>query len=455
LPFRELESVLRKALDRVYNDYRPSASLTNIRGLQVQVTGYAAQPGRYNVSALSTAFDVLVLAGGPAATGSYRRILLRRAGEPDRSLDLYTAILNGQTAAFPTLRDGDVLQVEPVGRQVAVGGASRDALIVETSGTESLAEVLKLAGGTGTTADQSRIGLTRRQAQARGRVIEILAVEWPTTLAQDGDVIEVFSALKAQTSIGQQSIAVTISGEVSKPGTYVLAPRAPISALLTAAGGLTPQAYVFGADLRRRSVVQTQQANLDRALRDFEQSIEVQAATSLALDAGDAAESRRRSESSRRLLDKLREVRPTGRMVLFGGDVTATRLPDLPLEDGDTLYVPPPPAIIGVFGAVYSEGVYLHTPGRHLGDFLAQAGGPRDVADRSEIFVLRADGTVRSARQFSWWGKGLGGVAAMPGDTLFVPVDTERGQGWKIAKDFALIMSQIGLGAAAIKVLGD
>jgi len=455
LPFRDLEPTLRRALDRVYRDYQLSASLANIRGLQVQVTGYAAQPGRYTVSALSSAFEVLVLAGGPSAAGSYRRILLRRQGQADQVLDLYAAMLRGDTSGFPVLRDDDVLQIEPVGPQVAMGGAIRAPLLIEIASGETIAEVLRWAGGADPTADATRIGLTRRTAHGRGSLAELRAAQFSETVVLDGDVIEVFSALKSETGIGQKPIAVTISGEVRKPGTYVLPPQASLGTLLKMAGGLSETAYVFGADLRRRSAVRAQQANLDRALQDFELSIERQAATSLALSAEDVAENQRRSESGRKLLEKLKAAKPTGRMVLFAGDAQANQLPELSLEDGDTLLIPPRPSIVGVFGAVYSEGVYLYSAGRELGDYLQQAGGARSYADRSEIFVLRADGTVRSARQFSWWTSGLDGLSAMPGDTLFVPVDTDRGQGWKIAKDFAQIMSQIGLGAAAIKVLGE
>jgi protein involved in polysaccharide export with SLBB domain len=131
-------------------------------------------------------------------------------------------------------------------------------------------------------------------------------------------------------------------------------------------------------------------------------------------------------------------------------------LPDLALEDGDRLYVPPRPTTVGVFGSVVNGGSYLFAQGRSIGDYLRLAGGATQGADQSGIFVIRANGTAVSAQQRSGWF-GLGGnldqLPAEPGDTIFLPEEMDRTTFIQGAKDWTQILYQFGLGVAALKTL--
>ena len=132
----------------------------------------------------------------------------------------------------------------------------------------------------------------------------------------------------------------------------------------------------------------------------------------------------------------------------------SSELPNLVLEDGDRLYVPPKPSSVGVFGSVFNAGSYLFTSGRTLDDYLRLAGGPTKGADEASVFVIRANGTVESARQSgSWLNRGgrLGGTQATPGDTVFVPEEMEKTTALQTAKDWTLLLYQLGVGAAGIK----
>jgi protein involved in polysaccharide export with SLBB domain len=88
-------------------------------------------------------------------------------------------------------------------------------------------------------------------------------------------------------------------------------------------------------------------------------------------------------------------LKPTGRIVLeVPTNGRAADLPDIPLEDGDRLYVPSPPSMVSVFGAVFTESSFLYRPEKRVTDYLTQAGGTTKRADTSQLFVLRADGSV-------------------------------------------------------------
>jgi hypothetical protein len=227
--------------------------------------------------------------------------------------------------------------------------------------------------------------------------------------------------------------------------------------VLTLAGGLTANAYVFGTEFSRESVRQSQQINYDRALRDMETDFAKSAGTQRVLDAQEAAAQNAQIAATSRLFEKLKTVKPTGRIV-FQIAPDAMALPDLPLEDGDRVYIPPLPSTVGVFGSVFSGGSFLMSAGRSIGDFLGLAGGPTRGADPSSIFVIRANGSVVSQPQrsgFLGFGGKLGELTAQAGDTVFVPEEMNKTTWIQNLKEWTQIFYQFGLGAAAIRTIAN
>src|SRR5262249_27039346 len=146
-------------------------------------------------------------------------------------------------------------------------------------------------------------------------------------------------------------------------------------------------------------------------------------ASNRAPSAEEAAALRTALENQRRLLDVLRQTGASGRVVLSlkPTDNSIASLPDIPLEDGDTLIVPYAPSTVQVIGTVYNQGAFIQTQGRRLKDYLRQSGGPTKDADESQIFVIRADGSVLSNRGNSAFSGGISDLRMMPGDTIVVP----------------------------------
>jgi protein involved in polysaccharide export with SLBB domain len=110
---------------------------------------------------------------------------------------------------------------------------------------------------------------------------------------------------------------------------------------------------------------------------------------------------------------------------------------------------------VSVFGTVFNETSFVYEPGNSIGDYLTLAGGPRKQADRSSIYVLRANGSVVSARQTGFFSASINRQKVMPGDAIVVPEDFERTTWMRDLKDWTAIFYQFGLGAAALKVLKD
>jgi protein involved in polysaccharide export with SLBB domain len=243
---------------------------------------------------------------------------------------------------------------------------------------------------------------------------------------------------------------------VAHPGDYILPPGTRMADALRAAGGLTASAYPFGTEFTRETVRRQQELNYERALRDLETDMTKNQAGQRVTSTEELATQNATATANERLLQRLRQVRPTGRVVLqLPPDAAA--LPNLALEDGDTIKVPNRGSSVGIFGSVFNTGSFLYEPGHTTSQYLSQAGGPTRGADKDSIFMIRANGSVISARQgSSFWhsGNDFSDAVVQAGDTLFVPEQVSKATFVQDAKDWTQILYQFGLGLAGIKTLG-
>jgi polysaccharide export outer membrane protein len=276
-------------------------------------------------------------------------------------------------------------------------------------------------------------------------------------LLQPGDVVTIFSKEDIPVSVELQTRYVRLEGEFRSGGIFEIKPGETLRQLVSRVGGLTPNAYLFGAEFTRESTRLQQQKALDEALSRLERDLQrfANARSQNVINQEDAAALKQQSEAQQALVSRLRSLRPSGRVVLSMAEGAVTKdLPDLPLEDGDRFFVPSTPSMVTVFGSVFNENAYIYKPERRVADYLAQAGGPTRDADRGSIYVLRADGSVVSSRQSGFLSMGnLDGVKLMPGDSIVVPEELDKTSFTRTLKDFAQVFYQFGLGAAAIKVL--
>lgn len=451
--YADLATTVERRVATMFKNFQANVSLGQLRSVRVFVSGFVIRPGTYTVGALSTVVGSVMQAGGPSAAGSFRRIELKRGGKLVAQFDLYDLLLRGDRSADRLVQAGDVIHVGPVGAQVALLGSFNRPVIAELTGEESVADVLEMAGGFTALADRSRLIIERLSERSGRRVSELLLPSDPTQRFSHGDVIRALNATDVATSVRRQNVRVRVDGEVARPGEYVLPPDSSLQDALAVAGGLAPTAFLYGSQFMRASVRKTQQENYARALRDMEIDVARASASQRILTAEDSQRTEAQTMTASRLIDRLRRLEPTGRVVLQLA-TDARELPKLMLEDGDSLYVPPRPTSVGVFGSVFNAGSYLYGEGRELGDYLRLAGGPTKGADEASAFVVRANGQVLSAKQHEtgWFrsGNSLALVKAEPGDTIFVPEEVDKSTLRQTTKDWTQILYQFGLGIAGI-----
>ena len=275
---------------------------------------------------------------------------------------------------------------------------------------------------------------------------------------QPGDVVTIFSTADVRVPQSRQTRYVRLEGEFAAPGVYSVEPGERLRRLIARAGGLTPQAYVYGSEfLRESSRVEQQQR-----LGDFANSFEREVASSAANLRGsvvspeEAAAASSQVAEQHELVRKLHEVRATGRIVL---DLDPRRpgidgVPDLALEDGDAFIVPSRPSFVNVVGSVHNDTSFLYEEDKRLGDYLRESGGATRTGDARHAFLIRADGSVVGK---AWWNGMLGqsfeGLRLNPGDSIVVPEQINKTTFLKGLKDWSQVFSQFGLGAAAISIL--
>jgi polysaccharide export outer membrane protein len=268
-----------------------------------------------------------------------------------------------------------------------------------------------------------------------------------------GDVVTIFSERDIAISNLNQTKLVRLEGEFTAPGVYRCIAGEMLRQLVTRVG-LTSESYLYGAEFTRESTRAQQQQGFDRMLAEMEKTL-----PQIAAQRADAPVNPATAEgvdARRSLLERLRTLRPSGRIVLAlsAESRDPQRLPDIVLEDGDRFVVPHQPATVGVTGEVFNQGSFLHDPKMKVGDYVRNAGGPTRASDPSRMFVLRADGTVISRQKLSRkWGAGFDDLRVYPGDAIIVPLRLERGAFMRGLRDWTQVVSNFALGAAAIKVL--
>lgn len=271
-----------------------------------------------------------------------------------------------------------------------------------------------------------------------------------------GDVVTIFSKTDVGAPAQRRPVVVSLEGEFNFAGVYQAQPGETLRQLVTRIGGLTGQAYLFGSEFMRESTRKNQEERLKQALAQYEQDLQ-RAAASRARNitsAEDAASLKAEADAQQATLARMRQLHPTGRVVLqLPEDAQIADLPDIALEDGDRFVVPQRPSMVSVFGTVFNESSFVYTAGANVSDYIDLAGGPRKQADRSSIYVLRANGAVVSNRGAGFLSRPVNSVRLMPGDAIVVPEDLERTSFMKDLKDWTQIFYQFGLGAAAIQVI--
>ena len=275
---------------------------------------------------------------------------------------------------------------------------------------------------------------------------------------QPGDIVTIFSQRDISVPQTERSQYVIVEGEVVRPGVYKLATNETLHSVLQRAGGLTPDAYVYGSELTRESAREEQQRSLDELVRNMEVQIR-QSAMSIAssAQAADAQQLGQLQAAQEAIIAQLRGTRASGRIALpvKPSDKKLADFPDMVMEDSDRLTIPHTPSTVSVVGNVYNPGSFIFESRNTTGVYLDMAGKGKPQSDLHHAFVLRANGVVVAANNVNglFTGSRFDRLRLYPGDQIVVPYKMSSGAFVRGLRDWTQISSQLALTAAALAVI--
>ena len=249
-----------------YYSFRPdqiAVTITTARTVTVGIYGEVGVQGGFTLSALNTAFNALVAAGGPTSLGSVRNIQMSRGGRTTR-LDIYKYMTNPNMGQQYDLQNGDVIFVPIAQKIVTIQGAVNRPMRYELIEGEGLKELINYAGGLTWNVYPNFVQIERVE---NGEVMlleynlrKITEGNQKVTL-HPGDVIRIKHINQPLEDF------VTVGGNVYYGGRFDLKDRMTVKQAIDNAGGLKPTAYpvayIVRPDITNRAKVEYIPINLD------------------------------------------------------------------------------------------------------------------------------------------------------------------------------------------------
>lgn len=333
---------IRNSFSSIYSDLDSSTprtflgiSVGNTRTIKVNVMGEVKMPGTYTMTSFASAFHALYAAGGPNEIGGLRSIRVYRGGRVVANIDLYEYLMKGNSQKDITLRDGDIVKVDPHQILAHITGEVKRPMKYEMKPDESMADLIGYAGGFTGNAFKGNVEVTRRGATEM-ETYTVSSDQYSYFNLNDGDSIQVNKILDRFTN------KVEISGAVNREGTFGISDQIrTVKDLINAAQGVRGDAYL-------------QRGLLYRQLEDF--STEMQ---SVNID-----------------------------------DLLKSRIADIPLRKNDKLFIPSiydlnDSISVNISGAVRNPGRYPYATNMSVEDIILRAGGLKEEASLARVDVYR------------------------------------------------------------------
>jgi protein involved in polysaccharide export with SLBB domain len=314
-----------------------------------------------------------------------------------------------------------------------------------------LSDLLRAGGNLQDSAFASSAELTRYVEKDGKRTTELIDIDLAAIVRGDADAnlqLQSFDLLNIK-ELPQWSEReeVTLRGEVKFPGTYPIQRGETLRSVIARAGGLTDLAFSDGSVFTRDDLKEREQQQLDLLATRMQGDI-----ASLALQGAQANQSGAAQSLSvgQSLLTQLKSAKAVGRLVIDLDQVLASQPGsdrNVILRDGDTLTVPRQRQEVTVIGEVQTTTSHLYQQHLSRSDYIAQSGGITRKADDEQIYVVRANGSVVADTSNRWFRHG---VEILPGDTIVVPLDTERLPTLPLWQAVTQIIYNVAIAAAAV-----
>lgn len=251
MTIKDANNYIRSELSKIYagisnNTSQIKLTLGQIRSIQINIMGEVKVPGSYTLSSLASIFHALYMAGGVSDIGTLRAIKVYRNNKLVSTIDIYDYIIDGVLKGNIRLMDGDVIVVGPYDSLVKIAGKVKRPMFYEMKGSESVATLLKYAGGFTGDAYSKNIRLIRKSGREH-QIYSIDEFDFNMFKVLDGDSVFVDSVLTRFANM------VEVKGAVYRPGMYQMGGSInTVKELIEKAEGIRGDAFLNRAVLHRR-----------------------------------------------------------------------------------------------------------------------------------------------------------------------------------------------------------
>ena len=487
----EAEVVLIEELANIYstlkNQNNPTKlmlELGQLKSINVYFSGQIENPGINLVHPFSDVFSAIVQAGGITNNGSLRKIQIIRSNKIIEVVDFYSFFTKGKDN-FSKIRilDGDVIHIPEFAIRVEVQGETLNQGFFELNEDESISDLISYTGGFSEKASSSAvldmiIPLTERTSDDNARIsMNINLKDSKNIKITNGTILNVLA-------IGDVETKVEIFGRVKSPGTYPASSN--LKSTLDIAGGFNDPLYrktirddeivvlrkdknqFYGLEFKI-PYSESEKFNLIPGDRIFvyENTMynnllsisvegEVNKRGSFQLKSGmtvqdviDLAEgfSPLANKEAITVTEVFTSIDDEGNQVEQSTQVKDASL-SFELTNGSIINVLPLENVVNVEGNVYNPGLITYSKGKTVNKYINLAGGPKPNTLSTRIYVKRANGRIKKVTLL----QGIGTIVR-PGDTIFVPVDSDP-QAFDITSFVADIATTLA-NIAAILVIID
>jgi protein involved in polysaccharide export with SLBB domain len=316
-----------------------------------------------------------------------------------------------------------------------------------------VSDLLRAGGGLQDAAYASKAELTRYRVGPVGRQTQLVDIDLAAILKGDesADLLLQpydFLNIKEVPEWSEQE-QVTLLGEVRFPGIYPIQRGETLHSVLERAGGLTALAFSNGSVFTRRELKDREQQQLDRLAERLQSDL---ATTALQAAAANQMQAGQALAVGQSLLNQLKASKAVGRLVIDLNSVMKSPIgssSDVVLRKGDQLIVPTQKQEVTVIGEVQNNTSHFYRENLTRDDYINLSGGTTRKADKGRVYIVRADGSVISSENAGWFRRS-GQVAMRPGDTIVVPLDTERMPALPLWQAVTGILYNLAIAAAAV-----
>jgi polysaccharide export outer membrane protein len=316
-----------------------------------------------------------------------------------------------------------------------------------------VSDLLRAAGGLQDAAYGARAELTRYRIGDDMRRTELIDIDLSAILRGDEAadlLLQPFDFLNVkEVPEWSEQEQITLLGEVRFPGIYPIQRGETLRSVLDRAGGLSKLAFADGSVFTRKALKEREQLQLDRLADRLQTDLASAALQAAAANQGQAGQALTVGQS---LLNQLKTTKAVGRLVIDVNKISSAPVgspSDVVLRDGDLLMIPKQTQEVTVIGEVQSATSHFYRENLSRDDYIGLSGGVTRKADKGRIYVVRANGSVVSSESSGWF-RGSGQLAMKPGDTIVVPLDTERMPSLPMWQAITGILYNLAIAAAAV-----